>query len=97
MRQACFTGFYPIIPYSCQMKMYQLSKGKRNQKDWVTLFLCANSDDTNKIPCYMIGKSIIPAGSVGKCWPIPYCSQHKAWMDQPTYQKWLDSVFLPSV
>ena len=27
-----FTGFYPIIPYSYQMKMYQLSEGQRNQK-----------------------------------------------------------------
>ena len=45
----------------------------------------------------MIGKSKILACSVGKHWPIPYCSQHKAWMDQPTYQKWFDTVFLPEV
>ena len=32
MRQASFTGFYPSIPYSCQMEMYQLSEENRTQK-----------------------------------------------------------------
>ena len=63
----------------------------------MTLVVCANADGSNKIPCCMIGKSKIPACSIGKHWPIPYCSQHKAWMDQPTYQKWFDAVFLPEV
>ena len=50
-------------------------RGKKKTKDRVTLVVCANSDSSNKILCCMIGKSKVPACSVGKHWPIPYCSQ----------------------
>ena len=72
-------------------------RGKMKSKDQVTLVVCANSDGSNKIPCYMIGKSKIPVCSVSKCGPIPYCSQCKVWIDLPTYQKWFDIAFVPEV
>ena len=59
-------------------------KGIKISYAWVTFVVCANSDGSNKILCYMIGKSKIPACSVGKHWPILYCNSHKAWMDKPT-------------
>ena len=82
--------FHRLLPhYTLLMSNEDVStvRGKKKSKDWVTLVVCANSDGSNKIPCCMIGKSKIPACSVGKHWPIPYCSQCKAWMDQSTYQK----------
>ena len=92
--------FHRLLPcYTLLMPNKDVStvRGKRKSKDWVTLVVCANSDGSNKNPCCMIGNSKIPACSVDKHWPIPYCSQRKAWMDQPTYQKWFDTVFLPEV
>ena len=40
MRQAYLTGFYCIDPYTCQMKVYQLSEEKWNQKiRWLCLYV----------------------------------------------------------
>ena len=93
--QVCFIGSYSIIPYSCQMKLYQLSEEKRNQKiGWLWLYEIIQMGPI-RFCVVCLEKGIIPACSVGKCWPTPYFSQCKAWVDQNTYQKWLNTIFLP--
>ena len=72
--------FHRLLPcYTLLMPNEDVStvRGKKKSKDQVTLVVCANSNGSNKILCFIIGKSKIPACSVGKLWPIPYCSQHK--------------------
>ena len=79
--------FHRLQPcYSLLMPNEDVStvKGIKISYAWVTFVVCANSDGSNKILWYMIGKSKIPGCSVGKCWPILYCNSHKAWMDKPT-------------
>jgi len=68
-------------------------------KDRVTLVLARNATGSHKIPVASIGSVAVPLCFQPPCanCPLPYVSQHSAWMDAVVYEKVLNSVFVPEV
>lgn len=92
--------FYRMVPnYTLLMPDEDIStaRGKKVQKDRVTLSVCCNATGSHKIPLHMIGKPAKPACIVGREWPLIYHNQKRAWMDRAVFMKWFDEVFYPEV
>jgi len=67
--------------------------------DRVTLVLCTNATRTHTLPVAMLSEAVRPLcfRGVGNEFPLPYFSQHKAWMDKHVHAPWFNTVFLPAV
>jgi hypothetical protein len=92
--------FYRMVPnYTVLMPNEDIStaRGKKVQKDRITLTVCCNATGTHKISLHMIGKPATPACIVGREWPLVYHNQKNAWMDRAVFMKWFDEVFYPEV
>ena len=92
--------FFRMVPrYTVLMPNEDAStvRGRRIQKERVTLSVCANATGTHKLPLQMIGKAKRPACIIGRRWPLPYCNQKKAWVDTTVFMKWFDETFCQEV
>ena len=92
--------FYRMLPrygLILQSEDSKTVRGKKKQKERVTLVVCANATGSHKLPLMMIGKYNKPACFNSQKCPLKYAAQKRAWMDIPTCWNWFNNVFFPEV
>lgn len=72
--------FFRLIPRYTLLLPHediQTARGKKTQKERVTLTVCCNATGSHKVPLHMIGKPAKPACMVNREWPLCYHHQKK--------------------
>lgn len=71
--------------------------GLKEQKERLTVMVCANGTGSLKIPLLVIGVAKMPRACRGKVLPVTYTNQKGAWMSQKIFVEWYDDIFIPTV
>uniref|UniRef100_A0A2S2R2Q4 Jerky-like n=1 Tax=Sipha flava TaxID=143950 RepID=A0A2S2R2Q4_9HEMI len=72
----------------------------KDQKDRITVMVCANATGNHKLPLLVIGKSEKPRAFKNlnlNTLPVNYYAQKGAWMDLTIFMDWFHKVFVPQV
>ena len=82
--------FYRCLPdKTLSFKGQQCSGGKKS-KERITVMVACNSNGSEKLPLFVIGKSIKPRCFKNvKTLPVEYTANKKAWMVATTFTDWL--------
>lgn len=73
-------------------------EGFKQNKERITILLCANASGTHKMDLLVIGKSARHNAFKGlEHLPVEYESQKNAWMDRTIFKKWFSQHFVPEV
>ncbi|XP_041625152.1 jerky protein homolog [Vulpes lagopus] len=72
--------------------------GIRQNKDRLTVLMCANATGSHKIKPLVIGKCGAPRAFGGiQHLPVAYKAQGNAWVDKEIFSDWFHHIFVPSV
>jgi hypothetical protein len=90
--------FYKLLPNRSYVKVKDHKNGRglkmMKAKDRVTLFIATNATGNDKVPIYLIGKSLKPRCFKNGPPRLKYFSQAKAWSDSKVFKQWGGSFFL---
>ncbi|XP_072145071.1 tigger transposable element-derived protein 6-like [Dermacentor andersoni] len=82
--------FFQMLPSKTHALKGDPCKGGKQSKLRVTIFLCANMDNSDKCPAFVIGKSMNPRCFRGAARiPVHYRHNKKAWMTRELFREWL--------
>lgn len=95
--------FHKVLPrrnYLAKCEGRKTARGAKDmdEKDRVSIYLCANASGTVKVPISIIGKSVKPRRYEKQSLPIKCFAQDKGSSDGGgTFRRWWVEIFLPSV
>lgn len=76
----------------------ETAPGVRQNKDRLTVLVCANATGSHKIKPLVIGKRGGPRAFRGiQHLPVAYKAQGNAWVDKEIFSDWFHHIFVPSV
>lgn len=85
--------FYNLQPDNTLCYQEEKCHGGKKSKLRITVLLAANSDGSEKLPPYVIGKSANPRCFKNvKSFPTKYSANQKAWMNATLFAKWLKDL-----
>ena len=88
-----FGLFFKLMPDKSFVCKDEKCSGGKLSKERLTVLLCANSDDSEKLPPLVLGKSVKPHCFKNvKTFPCSYAAQHKAWMTGDRFKAWLKDL-----
>ncbi|XP_077022752.1 jerky protein homolog [Tamandua tetradactyla] len=74
------------------------ASGLKQNKDRLTVLVCANAAGSHKIKPLVVGKCSGPRAFKGiQHLPVVYKAQGNAWMDKGIFSDWFHHIFVPSV
>ena len=87
--------FYKVLPTKSLVEKNKICSGTKETKDRLTILLCANMSDTEKLELLMIVKSQNP-----RCFkhmdfsqmPAQWKANKKAWMNSSIFGEWLKDI-----